>query len=307
MISVIFMGTPDFSIPLLKGLIKNFQVLGVVTQPDRPAGRNQRVHYSAIKQLALQHELPVFQPEVLRDEKSINALKDLGIPSVYVVAAYGQLLPQSVLDIPKHGSINVHASLLPRWRGASPIQAAILHGDDETGITIMKMNAGLDTGPTLSMRRTPLSPQETGQSLHDRLAQMGADLLIETLPSYINGEIQPQIQDDTLATYAPQIEKEQGAIDWNRPAIEIDRQVRAFTPWPGSYCSWNQKRLIVLEGGPIDGRGEVGLVKQMGNKIVIGTAEGLYVPTRLQVAGGKPLPIQAFINGYRQFMGSMLS
>lgn len=306
MISVIFMGTPDFSVPLLKGLIEHFHVLGVVTQPDRPAGRNQKIQYSAIKQLALQHQLPLFQPEVLRDEDSINTLKNLGIPMVYVVAAYGQLLPQSVLDIPTHGSINVHASLLPRWRGASPIQAAILHGDSKSGITIMKMDAGLDTGPMLSMRDTPLTAQETGESLHDRLAEMGTSLLIETLPSYIHGDIQPQNQDDTLATYAPQIEKEQGEIHWNRSAIEIDRQVRAFTPWPGTYCNWNQKRLIVLEGSPMEGQGEIGLVKQIGNKVVIGTGDGYYMPTRLQIAGGKPLPTQAFVNGYRQFIGSHL-
>ena len=186
MATIVFMGTPDFSVPILQALIDKHTVMGVVTQPDRPAGRKQQVQMSPIKQLALQHGIPVLQPEKLRRPEAIAELNQWQ-PDVYVVAAFGQILPQSVLDIPKHGSINVHASLLPRWRGAAPIQASIREGDAQTGVTIMKMDAGLDTGPMLRMRAIPITPDETGQSLHDKLSTLGADLLMETLPDYLNG------------------------------------------------------------------------------------------------------------------------
>ena len=195
MADVIFMGTPDFAVPVLKRLIANHRVIGVVTQPDRPAGRGHQVQMSPVKQVALDAGIPVFQPEKICRPEAVEILKQW-TPDVYVVAAFGQILPQAVLDIPPHGSVNVHASLLPRWRGAAPIQAVIRAGDAETGITIMRMDAGLDTGPMLRQRAIPLAPDETGASLHDKLAELGGDLLIETLPGYLDGTIQPQPQDD---------------------------------------------------------------------------------------------------------------
>ena len=190
------MGTPDFAVPALQRLIAHYDVIGVVTQPDRPAGRSRKLQMSPVKQVALAADIPVFQPEKLRRPEAIEELKQWQ-PDFYVVAAFGQILPQAVLDIPPHGSINIHASLLPRWRGAAPIQAVIRAGDAETGITIMRMDAGLDTGPILSQRAIPLAPDETGQSLHDKLADLGGDLLIETLPGYLSGDLQPQPQDDS--------------------------------------------------------------------------------------------------------------
>ena len=204
------MGTPDFAVPALRKLIEYHDVIGVVTQPDRPVGRRQQVQPPPIKTVALGSGLPVFQPEKLRQPEAIEELKRWQ-PDVYVVAAFGQILPQDVLDIPPKGSINVHASLLPRWRGAAPIHAAIRAGDVETGITIMKMDAGLDTGPILTHESIPIAADETGQSLHDKLAILGGDLLIRTLPGYLSGDIQLQPQSESGVTYASQIKKEEGA------------------------------------------------------------------------------------------------
>ena len=199
MAQIVFMGTPEFAVPPLQRLIEQYEVVAVVTQPDRPAGRNRQVQMSPVKQVALAAGIPVFQPERLRRPEAIEALRQWPA-DVFVVAAFGQILPQVVLDMPTHGSLNIHASLLPRWRGAAPINAAIRAGDAESGITIMRMDAGLDTGPMLTQRAIPLAPDETAETLHDKLSALGADLLIETLPAYLRGEIPPQPQDDTLAT-----------------------------------------------------------------------------------------------------------
>ena len=306
MADVIFMGTPDFAVPTLQRLIDEHNVIGVVTQPDRPAGRKNKLKQPPIKELALQHDIPVYQPEKLRKKDAIEQLKALGTPDVYIVAAFGQILPQTVLDIPKHGSINVHASLLPRWRGAAPIQAAIREGDSETGVTIMLMDAGLDTGPMLSKRAIPIEPYETGQSLHDKLANVGADLLSETLPDYLAGKITPEPQNDDLATLFPQIEKQDGEINWENSANSIERLMRAFTPWPGTYTTWGGKRLKILEGRAVAGGGTPGQVIEKGDVIAIGTGEGLFVPSMLQLAGSKAVAIGDFVNGHSDFVGSTL-
>lgn len=305
MAQIVFMGTPDFSVPTLQALIDQHEVIGIVTQPDRPAGRGGKIRQSPIKALALQHTIPVFQPKRLRKAEAIAELKQWQ-PDVYVVAAFGQILPQEVLDIPPHGSINVHASLLPRWRGAAPIHAAIRAGDAEAGVTIMKMDAGLDTGPMLSKRALPIDSDETGQSLHDKLAQLGADLLIEMLPSYLAGEITPQPQPDEGVTYAPQIKKEEGEIDWSLDADAIERLVRAFTPWPGTYTSFRGKQLKIHAGEVIAGAAAVGEVIERDGRIAIGTGEGLYAPTEVQLAGKSRSAIDDFVNGYQDFVGSTL-
>ncbi|MAS33083.1 MAG: methionyl-tRNA formyltransferase [Anaerolineaceae bacterium] len=305
MADIVFMGTPDFALPILNALIEHHTVSGVVTQPDRPAGRKRQMQPSPIKKLALAHDIPVFQPEKIRREEAIEALKQWQ-PDVYVVAAFGQILPQTVLDLPPHGSINVHASLLPRWRGAAPIHAAIRVGDSETGITIMKMDAGLDTGPILTQRVLPIAPDETGQSLHDKLAVLGADLLIDTLPSYLAGQITPQPQVDAQATYAPTIRKEEGQIDWTQDATVIERLIRAFTPWPGTYTTWQGQTLKILAAGTRPGNAQPGAVIEQNGEIVIGTGQGLLLPTKLQLAGRSAMTIEEFSRGRTDFINSVL-
>ncbi len=306
MADVVFMGTPDFAVPALQRLIAHHHVIGVVTQPDRPAGRNRQVQMSPVKQLAIDHNIPVFQPEKIRRPEAVETLRQWE-PDVYIVAAFGQILPQAVLDIPPHGSVNIHASLLPRWRGAAPIQAVIRAGDSETGITIMRMDAGLDTGPILTQRAIPIAPDETGQSLHDKLSELGGDLLIDTLPGYLGGSIQPQAQDNALTTLAPRIDKEEGHIDWRQTASQIERTVRAFTPWPGTYTLWKDQSVKILSGRVIAGRAEPGQVVASGDSTAIGTGAGLFVPERIQLAGRKAVTLVEFLRGYEQFVGAQLT
>lgn len=300
MARIVFMGTPDFAVPALQQLIAHHDVIGVVTQPDRPAGRNRQVQMSPVKETALAANTPVFQPEKIRRADAITELRQWQ-PDVYVVAAFGQILPQAVLDIPPHGSINIHASLLPRWRGAAPIQAAIRAGDAETGITIMKMDAGLDTGPALSRRAISIAPDETGGSLHDKLCILGGDLLIETLPGYLDGTIQPQPQDDAHATFAPRIEKNEGDIDWSASSDEIERLVRAFSPRPGTFTTWNGKLIKILSGTaePTDDREpDTGRLVERNGRIAVSTGNGWYFPARLQLEGRGAVTIDEFRRGY---------
>ena len=238
-LQIVFMGTAELSCASLEELARTqgFQITAVVTQPDRPKGRELKEQPSPVKALALRLELPLLQPERARDEKFIAALRGLQ-PDLIAVAAYGQILPQSILDLPPHGCLNVHTSLLPRYRGAAPIQWAIANGDAETGVTIMKMDAGLDTGPIVSQRRTPIRPEHDSAALHDRLAQLGAELLAQTIPDYIAGKLQPQPQPAEGASRAPKIKKEDGLIDWHRPAQNILNRLRAFKPWPGAFTRW---------------------------------------------------------------------
>lgn len=307
MAKIVFMGTPDFAVPTLQHLIHHNQhnVIGVVTQPDRPAGRNRQVQPSPIKVVAQSAGIPVFQPEKLRRPEAIDELRQW-TPDVYVVAAFGQILPQAVLDIPPYGSLNIHASLLPRWRGAAPINAAIRAGDKESGVTIMKMDAGLDTGPILSQRAIPLAPDETAQTLHDKLSALGADLLIETLPGYLDGTIIPQPQNNDLATLAPRIDKGEGRVDWTKPAAEIERTIRAFMPWPGTYTFWNGKQLKLLLGTVGDGSAEPGTIIERNGQLAIGTGDGLFYPTRLQLEGRGAVGIDEFRRGYPAFLGATL-
>ncbi|MCA9887743.1 MAG: methionyl-tRNA formyltransferase [Anaerolineae bacterium] len=306
MASIIFMGTPDFAVPTLQALIQHHDVIGVVTQPDRPAGRRGDLRPPPIKVIAEEAGIPVFQPEKLRRKSAIAELKEMGIPDLYVVAAFGQILPQAVLDIPRKGCINVHGSLLPRWRGAAPLQAAIMAGDEETGITIMLMDAGLDTGPMLSKRAIPITADETGESLHDKMAQLGADLLIDTLPGYLGGAIEPEAQNDDTTTYAPQISREDGNIDWAQDAASIERRIRAFTPWPGTFSYWDGTQIKILGGHVLDGNAPTGHVVQSGDAIAVGTGEGLLRLDEVQLAGKKRVAIHEFVNGYPAFISSTL-
>lgn len=315
------MGTPQFAIPTLQRLIDEYssatshgQVVGVFTQPDRPSGRGRKLQPSPVKLLAREHGLPVLEPTSLRDPESQAELQALR-PDVVVVAAFGQILPPPVLEIPPFGCINVHASLLPRWRGAAPVAAAILAGDDMTGATIMQMDAGLDTGPILSQRSLAIVPNDTRESLTARLAQLGADLLRDTLPNWLAGSIEPQPQDEAQATYAPQIKKDRGRIDWRQPAGMIERQIRAFYPWPSAFTQWDGKLLKILRAAAVGehypgekGRGDLrpGMVVDGPEGPAVVTGSGVLLLQEIQPAGKRPMPAGAFARGARGFVGAYL-
>ena len=305
MARIVFMGTPDFALPCLRLLLSSHELVAVVTQPDRRAGRKRKLQASPVKQVALEAGLPVLQPTRIRDADAVVALQRFAA-DVFVVAAYGQILPQHVLDIPRIACINVHASLLPRWRGAAPIQAAIRAGDQITGATVMVMDAGLDTGPIVAQRPVGIGTGETGLSLHDKLARIGAELLVECLPAFLNGSIEPAAQDASRVTYAPSIKKEEGALDWSRPASEIERMVRAFTPWPGTFTSWKGRTLKIHGGFDSAGQAPAGKVVERDGNTAIGTGRGLYIPTELQLEGKKRQSVGDFLNGHSDFIGSVL-
>ena len=302
------MGSPDFAVPALNALAASgrvkprpYNVIGVVTQPDRPAGRGRTLVPPAVKLAAQALGLPLIQPERLRTPEAMEQLR-AWTPDMIVVAAFGQILRAEVLDLPRYGCINIHASLLPRWRGAAPIQAAILAGDAETGVTIIKMDAGVDTGPLLSQRSIPILPEDTAGSLFEKLSRLGAELLLETLPLYLSGEIQPQPQDDSQATYAPMLKKEDGLLDFNRPAEELARRVRAFDPWPGTYFEWKGARLKVLRarlsGEKSPGEGCRLIIE---GRPALGTSNGLIILEEVQPAGKKSMPGKAFLAGARDW------
>jgi len=238
-LKIVFMGTAELSCASLAALTgdQQFSVAAVVTQPDRPKGRELKLQPSPVKALAQKLNLPVLQPVKARDEKFITELRALQ-PDLIVVAAYGQILPPGILDLPRYGCLNVHTSLLPKYRGAAPIQWAIANGDAETGVTIMKMDVGLDTGPIVAQQRTPIQPADDSATLHDRLAQLGAELLVQTIPDYVAGKIRPRPQPAEGVSLAPKIKKEDGRIEWSQPAQTIWNRLRAFTPWPGAFTFW---------------------------------------------------------------------
>jgi methionyl-tRNA formyltransferase len=309
MTRIVFMGTPEFAIPSLEALIESeaFQVVGVVTQPDRQAGRGRRLVESAAKQAALAHDLPVFQPQSLRAPEAMAQLAAWE-PDVIVVVAFGQILPQEVLDLPPHGCINVHASLLPRWRG-NPLAAAILAGDEVTGVTVMKMDVGLDTGPILAQRQELIQSDDTQATLAGRLARIGAELLAETLPPYLAGDLVPEPQPEAGATYAERLCKQDGEIDWSRPAIELDRQVRGCSPWPGAFTTLRGQRLKVLRAVPLpEWRGDAppGTVVALADGAAVVTGEGALRLEEVQLSGKKPMDITAFLCGQRECVGVQL-
>ncbi len=307
MTNIVFMGTPAFAVPTLRALAEHYSVVGVVTQPDRPAGRGQQLEVPAVKRLALALNLPLIQPQRLRDPEAMRQLAAWA-PDLIVVAAFGQILRPAVLSLPPHGCLNVHASLLPRHRGAAPILAAILAGDAETGVTIMQMEAGLDTGPRLAVGREPILPDDTPPTLSARLADVGASVLLRALPGYLAGTLTPQPQDETRVTYAPQLKKEDGRLDFGRPARELERQVRAYTPWPGSFTAWQGQPLKILRAALApEAAGETGEVVQGERGPVIVCHPGGLLLLEVQVAGKKPMPAAAFARGARGFIGAKLT
>ncbi len=302
------MGTPQFAVPGLHALVTaGYNVVAVVTQPDRPIGRSGRAIAPAVKQAAVTLGLPMLQPEKLRPPEVIARLRELQ-PDLIVVAAYGEILRPSVLEIARYGNINVHASLLPRYRGASPISAAILAGEAEAGVTIMLMDVGMDTGPALAQRATPIGPRETTAELTARLAEIGAILLVETLPRYLSGTLQPQPQDDAAATYTRPLHKDDGRIDWQQPAAQIERMVRAYYPWPGAFTTWQGKRLKLFAASVADAvtEGKPGHVYRNGQQVIVATGRGELALKQVQLEGRQAMEIKAFIGGQPQLVGSVL-
>jgi methionyl-tRNA formyltransferase len=299
---IVFMGSPDFAVPSLEALAGSFHVVGVVTQPDRPAGRGRETSLPAVKQTALAHSIPIIQPKSLRNGDSADRI-EAWEPDVIVVAAFGQILPEAVLGIPPSGCVNVHASLLPRWRGAAPIQAAILHGDRETGVTIMRMDAGLDTGPIIAQERIPILDDDTAESIFTRLSQLAASLLVDVLPGYVAGRIQPIPQDNGRATYAPTLKKGEGRLLFAAPAEQLARQVRAYHPWPGTHFFWAGQRIKVLAARPHPAQdgSPIGATSVVEGLPAVQTGKGMLILERVQPAGRRPMDGRSFLNGARSF------
>lgn len=308
---VLFMGTPEFAVPPLEKLVQECcPPVAVYTQPDKLGGRGRSLTMSPVKRAALRLVLPVVQPESLKQSEAVAQLADFH-PDVIVVVAYGQILPQPVLDLPRYGCLNIHPSLLPRHRGASPVSAAILSGDADTGVSIMLLDSGLDTGPVLVQERAAISPQDTTASLSARLSDMAAQMLPDVIDRWVKGQITPRPQDEAEATYSIALKKEAGEIDWQLRAADIERRVRAFQPWPGAYTSWGGRRLEIIEAVALPEKrdrrvGEVVALKEEKAPFGVGTGEGILGIVRVQLQGKRALPAVDFLRGQRQLIGVVL-
>ena len=308
--NVVFMGTPDFAVGTLEALINSkYEVSAVFTQPDKPKGRGKAVQMTPVKEVAMEHEIPVYQPVKIREEQWIEVLKDLA-PDVIVVVAFGQIIPKAILELPRYGCINVHASLLPAYRGAAPIQWAVINGDEKSGVTTMRMDAGLDTGDMILKEEVTLDKKETGGSLFDRLSLLGGDLILSTLSKLEKGEITPVPQDHTQATYVKKISKSMGAIDWTMDAVSIERLVRGLNPWPSAFTRWNGKMLKIWEATVLpdpEKKAPCGSVISAGDEgIKIQTGNGVLCVTSLQLEGKKRMDTAAFLRGYQVEPGCIM-
>lgn len=299
---IVFMGTPRFAVPSLEALIEaGHGVAAVVTQPDKPQGRGMSSLPSPVKKAALAHGIPVLTPVKLRDDAFIGELEGLGA-DFFVVVAYGKILPQRVLDIPPKGCVNLHASLLPRYRGAAPINWAIVNGESETGVSTMLMDAGMDTGPVLLEKRVPIGKDETAEDLAVNLSTLGAALLVETVKLLSEDGLKPRAQDNSNATYAPVLKKEDGEIDWTRSAREIKDLMRGLYPWPGAYTRWNGRTIKIHSGRAVAGEAKspAGTVESVSKEgILVATGSGLFEITELQPENKRRMPAGEFVRGYR--------
>lgn len=320
MLRIIYMGTPYFAVPALETLIKHaapgnllpggYEIVTVITRPDKPSGRGHGVTFSPVKQCALAHNIPVWQPGSFKKANNSSALAAYHA-DLYIVAAFGQILPQAVLDQPRYGTLNIHASLLPKYRGANPISEAILHGENETGVSIMLLDAGIDTGPVLLRRGIPINPDETTGTLTEKLANLGSRALLEALPFWVEGKITPEAQDETLASHTRMLRKEDGEIDWSKSAQYISRQVRAYSPWPGAYTHWKGKLLKIIAAHPLDSHATppaiVGAQKISGQQVLtVTTSEGTLAVEHLQLEGKRAMTSDEFLRGYGQIVGQLL-
>ncbi|HEY1352611.1 MAG TPA: methionyl-tRNA formyltransferase [Ktedonobacteraceae bacterium] len=321
MLRIIYMGTPAFAVPALEALIHGaapgavlpdgYEIVTVVTRPDKPSGRSREIVFSPVKQVALAHGLAVWQAGSLKKAENQEALA-VYRADLYIVAAFGQILPQAVLDLPRHGTLNIHASLLPRYRGSSPISEAILQGEQETGVTIMLLDAGVDTGPLLCKRTLALNGDETTASLTPGLAELGAATLLEVLPLWVGGRLVPQPQDHAAATQTHMLTREDGRIDWTRPAEMLARAVRAYIPWPCAWTTWGGRQLQVLsalpaDGGPAGPPGQVSLAGHGKQSVLhIATGQGSLLVDRVQLEGKRALSADEFVRGYAQIVGATL-
>lgn len=307
---LVFMGTPDLAAVSLRSLISaGHEIAAVVTQPDKPKGRGKAMAYSAVKELAIQENLPVLQPvKIKQDEEFFEELKKIN-PDCIVVAAFGQMLPKAILDLPKFGCINVHASLLPKYRGAAPIQWVVINGEKEAGVTIMHMDVGCDTGDMIIKDQLTLDPKETAGSLHDKLAVLGGNLIVKALKMIEEGTAPREQQDESQFTYFGMLKKEDGKIDFNKSAVAIERLIRGLNPWPSAYTSMEGKGLKLWQADVIDGpkKGECGEILEVTkDSIVVQTGEGYLAITELQLEGKKRMPVDAFIRGYEVNVGTKL-
>ncbi|MBE3671608.1 MULTISPECIES: methionyl-tRNA formyltransferase [Pseudoalteromonas] len=295
---IIFAGTPDFAARHLQALIQSeHQIVGVYSQPDRPAGRGKKLKASEVKELALEHNLPVFQPQSLKNDEALAELTSLNA-DIMIVVAYGLILPKAILEAPRLGCLNVHGSILPRWRGAAPIQRAIWAGDEQTGVTIMQMDEGLDTGDMLHISRCPISTTETSASLYTKLAELGPDALIETINKLANGEITPEPQNDELANYAKKLSKEEANIDWSMSALQIERNIRSFNPWPMCFTQMGGQTVKIHQAQVMLQSGDPGqILSSDKNGVVVACGEHALCITQLQPQGKKPMAINDFLNG----------
>lgn len=324
MLRIIYMGTPQFAVPALAALVRGaapglvlpdgYEIGAVITRPDKPSGRNQDVVFSPVKQAALAHGLAVWQPGSFKKAENQEALAAYRA-DLLIVAAFGQILPQAVLDLPRYGTLNIHASLLPKYRGSSPISEAILQGDPVTGVTIMLLDAGIDTGAMLLTRSLPLTEDETTASLTPKLADLGASALLEVLPRWVQGQITPQPQDHAQASHTHMLKKEHGRIDWSQPAEVLARAARAYTPWPTAYTTWRGKFLKILSAHPsssqVEQPGKVALtsiaIAGTTQKVLsIATGQGSLLVERVQLEGKKAMSVDEFVRGYGQIVGDVL-
>ncbi len=305
---VLFMGTPEFAVPTLEALIQEHEVIGVYTQPDKPKGRGKAMAYPPVKEKALEHNLPVYQPVKVREASVVAEIEAMN-PDAIVVVAFGQILPESILNIPKYGCINVHASLLPKYRGAAPMQWAIIDGEEETGITTMYMAKGLDTGDMILKATTPIGPKETGETLHDRMSVMGGPLILETLKQIEAGTAPRIKQDDSLSCYASMLDKELGCIDWNKDAASIERLIRGLNSWPSAYTFWNGKTLKIWDSEVVESscEGENGTVIAKDKiSFTVKCGENALKILEVQLQGKKRMATQAFLVGNQVDTGMRL-
>lgn len=301
-LKIVFMGTPDFAVPVLECILNDerLDLKAVITQPDKKTGRKKNITPPPAKIYAQKANLTVLQPEKIKDPHFIEQLKNIK-PDLIIVAAYRQILPKEIIEMPKYGCINIHASLLPKYRGASPIQTAILNGDEETGVTIMKMDSGLDTGDIISQEKTKIENGDTAQDLHDKLSKIGAKLLIKTLPDYLSGKIKPCAQDDSKATITKILNKKDGEIDFNESAKNIVLKLRAFTPWPGIYTFFKDKKLKILKlkiEDQINPLVPIGKFYETENKLMVNCKNRALVLETVQLEGKQKISGREFINGY---------